>query len=67
MQTVDADPVQEAEIFALGPNASEARPVRPVRRSRRPFMETRSLPVGLLRFSGEPKDGGATEDDWSAG
>jgi hypothetical protein len=64
MQTANDDLIRVS-----GPDTNGERLVKPMRRSRRPFTETRSLPVGLFRLSGQPNDRGATsssvEDDWS--
>jgi hypothetical protein len=64
---VDSD--EESVLFDLSPDANGARqrPMKPLRQSRRVFTETRSLPVGALRFSGtsRPFYSDGLEDDWS--
>lgn len=55
MLHTNPEPEEEFVTLVMGSDAKSdmMRPIKPLRRSRRTLMETRSLPVGLLRFSGE--------------
>jgi hypothetical protein len=49
-------------------SAVNSRPFKPLRRPRRAFLETRSLPATAMRFSGDPQSSGVDafiDEDWS--
>ena len=66
-QSMDLDSDDETVTFILGPSASLHRPTIPLRRPRRGFTETQSLPVGAFPFTGGSESSDHLDDEWGAG